>query len=377
MGVRVTASVLPRLDFSGEYEAFVVSNRTGYTYRLPWTSISWQRRRNDISEASVTTAPIDGPPSQAATEVLRAIEPWGTELRIERNASLIWSGPIVGFSREQHSVANPGSVTVKARDRAAVLKRRIVAVDRTFASTGIGSMLSTLIADAFAVAGSGWTFTTQVGGWVTSGGSVYKAAQGQNLWDAIAELSERGITWTMLPEVMWGPQAWLQTQSDAIGLFTDAAFVGLPSVEVDGLEMANQYLVGVGPPDDAGFTVIGDYSLVDSAVGLLQTFEGRDDLTDINDADTYAYEQYQRFRYPRISLSDAQLSSAAPITWGQLLPGVNISVSFDESSMLGLTDLFGSYKFGLDTVDVSVSTSANGVSEVVKVSLGPPTVGLT
>lgn len=367
----------PSLDFDGEYEAEMFSARTGYTYRLPWSAIAWQRRRNDISEATVTVAPIDGPAYDKRTDILRALEPWGCELRISRNASIVWSGPIVGFGRGETGPGSEAPVTIRARDRMAVTKRRLIAADRSYTSQSLGgTILPQIVSDAFAESASRYTFTVSADGWGISGSRAYIARSGETLWSCIEELSERGLTWSMVGPTFVGDAATFTAASARIGLFTDESFVSLPGVDIDGLEMANLYDVAAGESTDIGFLAIGFYSSVDPVLGRLETFEQRSDLTNTTDADAYALEQFNRFRFPLATIAQATISTAAPVAFADLIPGVNVAISFEESVMLGAADLYGHTLHGLDQVDVAVDASDQGLAERVSLTFGPPTEGI-
>lgn len=370
LGVCVSAVFTPVLDFDGEYEVTFDNVRTGFSYRVPWSSVRWDRKRNEVSEATVSTVPLDGPAWLAATEVIRALEPWVCALRIRRDGVLVWTGPITGFSRAEFAAGQPAMIEIRARDMSALWRKRLVAQNRTFTSTDIGSMVEQLLVDAYGVAGSTYQPTLDIGEWGIIGGRTYLAADGENIFDAVSEIAERGLTWTMIGETLIANPVTFQAASDRCGILTDRAFASLPSVEVEGLEQANYFWV-------RGTNVNRSYSLVDEDVGLLQRTEQRDDITTNGDADAFGLEQYERFRFPVVTVGSAVLSTRVPIAFADLVPGINVSLSFEESAMLGVADVLGVVRFGVDAISVEVSSGNDGVSEKVSMSIGYRTGGVT
>lgn len=369
----MTAIFAPTLDFDGEYEVTYANARTGYSYRVPWSSIVWGRKRGDISEATVTTVPIDGPASLATTEVLRALEPWTCELLIHRDGTLVWAGPVTGFSRAEWKMDAPATVEIRARDASAVLRKRLVAVSRTFSNVDLASgMAETLMADAYAVSGSRYVMTRDIGACGVTGSRSYTPSDGEMVLDCVGDLADRGFSWTVIGRTFVANNATLQAASGRCGVFTERAFASLPAIDVDGTEQANYFWALSGTN-----VASGAYSSVDSAVGLLQRVESRDELRNNADAVKFAQEQYTRYRFPLMSIGQATLSSRAPIAFDDLIPGVNVSLSFEESAMLGVADVLGVVRFGLETVTVEVAAGDDGLQERVSVSLGYQTEGVS
>lgn len=361
----------------GEYEVSILSLRTGINHRVDWSNIKWGRKRNDISEATIATNQIDGPAFDRSTELVRALEAWHCALTIERNGSKVWSGPVTGFGRDDSRPGAEGAISIRARDRMAITKKRPIGTDRTFTSASISdTIFPTIVADAFEARPSYYSFVVPAGGWPTVGGRAYVEAMGENLWTCIEELSERGLTWTFVGDTLVCDLATLTAASARVGLMTDRAFVALPAVDVEGLEQADDWLILAGPADTGGFTTVGTASGANPILGALTSVEQRDDLTTQTDADAYAAEQRARFQYPTIAVTKATLSPFAPIAFDDLIPGINVQLSFDESSMLGAADAYGAPTYGIDAVDVEVSSGDEGTAERVTLAFGPPTAGI-
>lgn len=106
-----------------EYEAYIVDSLTQETLSiLKWNSIDWQRARNATSTANVRIAPHDPDGCRSALDGLTA---WGNMLVIIRNGQRVWDGPVMGWS-------TGNGVTIRARDRSAMLAKRLVGADITY-----------------------------------------------------------------------------------------------------------------------------------------------------------------------------------------------------------------------------------------------------
>lgn len=105
-----------------EYEAIIVDSLTQETLtHLKWSTIRWQRTRNQTSTGTVTIAPYD---TEACNGALTGLTAWGNMLAVIRNGQRVWDGPVVGWSVGD-------GVTISARDRSAMLAKRLVGADLT------------------------------------------------------------------------------------------------------------------------------------------------------------------------------------------------------------------------------------------------------
>ncbi len=85
-----------------EYEAIIVNSRTQLSMlHLPWSSITWQRVKNEVSVGQVTVAQANG--GIECCGVIGGLFPWVQTLRIERNGEAVWDGPITGWSTQSGS----------------------------------------------------------------------------------------------------------------------------------------------------------------------------------------------------------------------------------------------------------------------------------
>ena len=352
----------------GEYEATIYSYRSRKTWRLRWSSINWQRKRNDVSEAKVTAELVDG--VAASDTLMSGLEPWACELRITRNGVVEWIGPVVGWERPPMPPQSTGTVTITARDRTQAFRRRVVSQNLTVSASDLSAAANTLISTEMAVAGTLYPVTPTFAGWGVTGSRTYRAAGLEILWDCIQELTERGLYWTMVAGTMIADKAAFATIAARVGVLTEVAFLETPAVSVDGLGMVNVAYVGASDQTDTGFAIVGsDVTISDASYGILVGVEVASEISTQTDANAKATATKAIARYPALTIETARLSPSAPIAYADLVPGINVTVSFDESRALGA---LGAVTFGLQQVDVAVSVS-DGLYEEVSVTLGPAT----
>lgn len=355
-------------DWGGEYEAEFINWRTGARYRLPWSQITWDRRRNDISEASVQCPNLDAARHGPASETIRALEPWACELVISRDTSVVWRGPIIQWR-------NTGGrdITIDARDRMVVTKRRIITTAALFDATPVGEALNEIINAAFAKPGSTYTFLAAAAGWASTYTGEISATGLENLWETIEKISEFGITWSMIADRLSASTDELTEISARIGLLVDESFLSTPLATVSGAEQATVAYVGGGDSTETGWSAFGQSSAaVDSVLGLLESAEVRDDITSTVEAGAYADAMVARSRYPTITISEVAVAASAPIAVADMAPGANVNVSLDETCALGVADALGSVRFGIEAVKVDVQNKQDGMTEKVSLTLGPP-----
>jgi hypothetical protein len=123
IGRQVRVLLMGVIGTPDEYEAYIVDSLTQETQSiLKWSSIDWQRIRNATSTASVRIAPYD---TEACRGALDGLTAWGNMLAIVRNGQRVWDGPVMGWSTGD-------GVTIRARDRSAMLAKRLVGADITY-----------------------------------------------------------------------------------------------------------------------------------------------------------------------------------------------------------------------------------------------------
>lgn len=349
-----------RLGVAEEYTAVIID---GFTEEpliyLPWSKIRWQRARNKMSTASVFVADSDGGiESCGAIGGLRA---WNQVLRIERNGSSVWDGPITSWGRA--AILNPGVVRgfeLRAHDRLAIVHRRLIRVDlhavygqypcqvhevplklMTDANLGVAGTLpynfSLPTIDDFNTWGQYFTnfggqgpvidLTLGPAGHTVVIERDYRAARMEYALDCLTELAARGIvTYSQVTSKMWVDQYVTQNLLGPPGTrpaLSEGTTVGVPAVEVDAFGQASVVYSGATSAGKAGFLQISAFAptTYTSVIGQL-------DLGIVGESTAWSlpYQQYQDGYTP---VDEAgQLTAAASATPTVTIEQVTLAPDF-------------------------------------------------
>lgn len=314
------------LGVAEEYTASIIDGKTEEPLvYLPWSKIQWQRAKNRLSLASAFIADNDGGVESCGS--IGGLRSWNQMLRIERNGTTVWDGPITSWGRG--AILNPGVVrgfTIRAHDRLAIAQRRLIRVD-LHATTGsypvsMNQVPLKLMTDAnLGVAGTlPYNFTLpSLSDFMTWGIYIdnytgplaniypdspnsnytvkiereYRAARLEYVLDALTELASRGIlTFTQVGSKMWASQMALQNLLGGVGTrpsLNEATTVGIPSVEVDAFGQATVVYMASTSAGKAGFMQIAAV-----APSTYTTVVGQLDLGISSEAPSWSlpYQQY-------------------------------------------------------------------------------------
>lgn len=124
---------------TGEYEVGVVfsANPTKAIAYLPWSSIKWQRTHNESSAAEFTIPGLDG--GIECCGQFGGLRCWDHMLVVERNGYRVWDGPIIGWNRGDN-----GDVVVRAVDRSIFMKKTLAGT--MYAAVGTLTMQAAITA---------------------------------------------------------------------------------------------------------------------------------------------------------------------------------------------------------------------------------------
>jgi hypothetical protein len=293
---RLRVLLMGQLGSPEEYEAIICDSLTlrPLVY-LPWSTINWQRTLNKVSSASVFIAEADG-----GIECCREIDgllPWAQMLRIERNRTVVWDGPIIGWSRPSSAAPGaPGGVTIQARDRFILASKRLIGADLySTTAMGGGEVFRQLLVDAEMgnISANPWPFTIpNASEFMETRGTNsqyilllspstpqthFAPASLRRVSDAVDELVSRGVASycqvvNRLVVDMGATASSLGTKPQRPSL-NDTSTMGVPGIEVDGLRMASIAYGGLDGQGTAGFpTVVASVVVIPSAAitGLLE-----------------------------------------------------------------------------------------------------------
>jgi hypothetical protein len=340
------------------------------------TSLRWQRKLNEPSEAAVTFA-LNGTDGDCCG-LAGTVNPWEHELAIYRDGTEVWCGPITGGEIDNDTL----TATFEARDLSTWFDRRWVEVydtDVDFDEADITEVLDWLIGHGYykdpwemewiisgrlniPVTRTYTAFTPPVERW---GGNYPKIA------DEIRDLLNARVDYTVIRRVMLAGD--LSNNGTPVARFTDKSWIKPPKTIILGLGMATE--VGVGGGNGGYYGWSDDQMWIErpndderARYGLLQRFVPSPEFDDV---DTYtlpnpvtqrAAELRELLKQPYVYVSGGQLSPTAPITFDQLIPGRHYRIDLNQTCRQITTD------YVLTSFDVDFAEG----EEHISVELVPP-----
>ena len=314
--------------------------------RMVWAStasavreFAFNRKLSDTSEANL------GAIGSTAGDV---IEPWLHALTIFYDDEPAWSGIVTRVESSR------GALDLAATDASAYWKRRRVPSARRYDQVDAAHIMAQMVVDAMGqadplkVADTLIEYPSRV--WAV----VDVTANSMMVQEVIDDLVDAGLTWTIhAGRLLIGPGP----ERHVTARLTDRHLGDGISVVKDGKDVATDVLV-------VGKGVWGQAGLEGDRVGI-QAIVKADALTTVQECEEAARRELaQRSVAPRFLdvPSGVSLSPDAPITLGELIPGVRVPIS---SSQTGAT-------LGADLMLESLSVSGNDSGAKVSVGLGTP-----
>jgi hypothetical protein len=381
-----------KLGCADEYTVIITARdlRT-YAAEVAWSSISWSRVLDEVSEATVVVPDVFGG-LRCNIELGTAIVPWRFGIRIERNGTEVWSGPITSISRPTRDGRGADYVEIQAADIMMWTAKRTTTASQLYTSVDGGVVFKGVVDDATQFDNlfdlQCPTFTT---GYLMT--REILALDFEYSLDVLSELANSAVDYFVLGKELvvydytdlgWfvlrdGVKTRIAATTDpygryVYGLFTDEAFVARPGFVIDGMSQANNVFIPGADSGEAGFRRYWTASDVNLLDGLL-TYVDVNPLYRPQDglpitADGVFQERADstlalRSKAPVI-FSGGVLSPAAPVTVDGLLPGSLWALDLAE---VGVGQLLDAQR--LKRVDVTVEVASGGIVEQVSPTLIP------
>lgn len=322
---------------------------------IPWASLSYSRRLDEMSEASVTVGDL-GKASDSCCAALASIVPFVHELAIYRDGTLVWVGVPGNIKVTRDAMVIP------ARDLFIWFERRVLPNDQTFTSSDYGSMFTTLATQALAVDNSMGISTAGVPLVGVTGDRTVRAVDHVRAADALREIGRVAVDWTMDLRVLRGVDP-----GAGVGMVLDDADLIDPELEIAGLALASRaFVLGASSPG-TNTPVVGSATAAVGGPdpGVVQHVIRDQNITSSADATLAALSYLKALQATPLQLT-ARLSPESGVGFGRLVPGVLTQVATDLACYTVAQNL------RLLGVQVSDSPSEG---ESVSVTLGP--VGTT
>lgn len=317
-------SVVPRLGKATEYRVQVL-RRGGAIQELDIppqaiASVSWERRVNDVAEHTVSV-------SKRWPDALRAIELtecWTHELAIWRvpergQPEIVAIGPFVDYTESRTEL------TLVANDMGAWFGKRVIHADFDFTGcTDLAEIARVLINDGIGPDDPGllpYARFIPTGITAQRSGAAFRL----NLDKELGDMAEQGLDWTFVGRRLY-VSGDLAAQWPHVARLGEQHFDQDVEVNGAGKEALTRKFVTNAESQNVYIGVAGG---IDPVLGLLENTDNSDDVTDNQTARTAAKVAlaagYPVPYYVRVP-DGASLTADAPVTIGQLIPGVGVSV---------------------------------------------------
>lgn len=338
------------------------------------TSVSWSRKMNDVSTASVTIA-LNGLDDECC-DCIATVNPWEHELAVFRNGVEVWVGPVVNGTIDLAGL----TASYEARDLSAWFDHRwveVLDVDKEFEEVNISEVYTWLIEHAYYREpwNMSWVVpTTQIPidrTYTARDTSERWAGTFQSVGDELRDLSQSGIDTTVVRRTLIAGD--LQAETQITQLLTDEHWAVLPTINIVGTSMATEVGVGGGNGGYSGW--YDDQIWIERAAsdsngaryGLLQSFYNapeldEEDTTELPNAITQqAYNLREAKKEPFVYIQGGALSPKAPVQVDSLIPGNVYRVALSETCRTVESD----YRL------FAVSVSLNDRGETVSLEMTP------
>jgi hypothetical protein len=330
----------------GQYEVYFKSRGGGsfISRALNLTEVSWGRKLNDTSEASVSFS-LRGVEGDCC-DAVSGINPWQHELAVYRDGEEVWGGPITGGELNQASM----SMRFDAKDLSAWFDRRWVEIagdDKEFEEADITEVFDWLIAHAYYKDpwNMSWYFNQKLGIPIdrTYVGYTPPDRWGGNypiIGSELRDLSNSGIDYTVVRRAMLAGD--LRDSKNVSGRILDKHWVTLPNIIIVGTTMGTEVAVAGGNGgfygwDNDQIWIERPYDQEREQYGLLQYFESAASLDEAettalpNAVTQRAYNLRQLRKKPFEYINGGDLSADAPFTFDELVPGNYFRVDMTQS----------------------------------------------
>lgn len=361
----------------GKYEAYFLT-RGGEQFvcrARNITQLSWGRKLNDFSEASITIG-LNGLDAECCN-CINTINPWEHEMAIYRDGVEVWVGPIVNLPEIDLAKA---TAQIQARDFSAWYDYRWVEIfgnDKEFEEVDIVEVYEWLLLHGYNKGPWNMQFYT-TGPIGLPFDRTYIAADLGTRWggsfpniaNELRDLAGGGVDFTVVRRVfLYGD---LDTTTQPGARFDEKSWSVLPKLAVIGTGMSTETGVGggnggYGGYDDDQLWIERPDDEYRAKYGVLQKFYPAPELEDIdtrtlpNAVAQRAYELRKMKREPFTYIKGGTFSANAPVTFDQLIPGRVFHVALTQTCRTVQAD----YRL------YSIQIDYNGETETISPELTP------
>lgn len=317
----------------GTYEVYF-NTRGGYAHVFRArniTEISWGRKLNEVSEATVTFS-LNGQ-DDACCNGVGTINPWQHEISIYRDGIEVWCGPVINGSIDLEAM----TANYTAKDLSVWFDKRwveIMGTDVDFEETDVTTIYDWLINHAYNK--DPWNMEWYLSPMGIPINKTYTGAEIGERWagsfpivgDELRDLTQYGIDFTVIRRTMVGGNL-EDAASSPTALLTDRSWASLPKIQITGGSMATEVGVAGGNSGTTGWydDQIWIERNTDPTYGLLQQFYPAPELdeettiTHPNAITQKAYNLHELKKIPFVYVKGGALAPNAPVTFDSLIPG--------------------------------------------------------
>lgn len=295
---------------------------------MPWTTIGYGRNANATSEATVTWLQGDA----RIPAFLIEAEPWQHDLVIwrVREPEPVFAGPIRTCSYKKQ-------VQIKARDVTAWLEKRHIRSDTEYPDVDLAYIFAKIGAEAMSEDPTpGLDFIAAACG--IRGTRVTRAAEAARAADLLRELARSGVDWTVVGRQVLIGGAGLTDPLGTLKLIDEHVID--PGLEKAGESTVTRQIIRWQTANSQAPMLTTVTAPEADTIGLLEDLDEEGDIADATSAGAAAAARLDlRANNPRAV--DATLTSQAPTTVNQLIPGrrVDYRVSNLAVMAVGVTRL--------------------------------------
>jgi chitodextrinase len=348
--------IVSSIGCASEYDVYVMDRSGTIALRqLPFTGLSWNRRMDDVSTATISLDLANGSDPEGCCTAVQGLYRYAYEIGIYRDTFLVWQGPVVEVT------ASGENIEIRAEDKMTWLKVRPIWSYLNYPDPGedCSIIFNDVINNAMLPDNvPGLTGTATPTG--IRAAREYLTNPPQVAFDAIQELARTGVDYTMIKDTLVAGS--FVVPASPIAFFTDQALAALPNNEWLGTNFATQIFVTGDPEQD----LVGTYGGIDPLAGLVVRIYQEDDIKDQTSLNQNAKSRWELMSTGQLlSSSQITLDPAAPLPIDLAVPGAVIDLRLTETCF----PIFG--RFRLLEMEVTVSGASDGVQETVNVTIEP------
>lgn len=322
-----------------------------FIVELPWSSVAFSRRLDDMSDGSVSVA-AEGLASDDCCAALNDLKAWQHELVIWRDDLSQWLGPVTDPVYESEGVSIP------ARDLFEWFERRLLPYDRTFDNLELSTIFNQYVTDALAHDTSP-NITVAATPTGITGDRKILASERRRAADELRELSRTGLDFTFVGRTLH--VGGVEIPASALAILTSET-VNAPKLTERGSITASEVTVLGATVGTA--QIIGTAGGVGADTGLVQLVFTEESIRDNASAQSAAQTRLDLLGTPPKYL-ECSLVPESPISLADLIPGARVDVAMN----VGCKEVIGAFR--LLGVDCSWTADDSGISQDIKVTLEP------